>query len=211
MTFTNKSNVNKLSTPLLGKRLLQQENHKELQGCIPSCSSRTLAIVYVDEEEESCQKAAEDESQRTNNLGVVSVVLPALLFMQFGMVFSMNPVQATTTGLKWSLTNYTIVMFIVNAAFYRQTIQDFQLTCLVARLLPEIIIGTVLGLVFCDQVVPAFFLLLSSMLCMGVIVSVHCIYYLVVINSEAASPEKKYDEESFHEEFGVGFEPLWPV
>jgi hypothetical protein len=76
MTCTNSSNVNELSTPLLGKR--PQYESDEEQGCIP-CSSPTLAIVYDDEEESCQQKAAEDESQWTNILAVTSVVLPALL------------------------------------------------------------------------------------------------------------------------------------
>jgi hypothetical protein len=205
MNFTNRSNVNKISTPLLGN-CLQHESHGE-QGNIP-CPSLTPVIIY-DDEEESCQKAAEDESQWTNNRGVVSVVLPALVFLQFGMAFSMMPVEANT-GLQWFVVNFSIVMFVIAAALYRQTLQDSQLTYLVPLLLPEILMDTVMGLVLCGQVVPAFLVLMGSMLCMTAFVSVRCIYYLVFINSEA-SPEKDCDEESLHDEFGVGFEPLWTV
>jgi hypothetical protein len=199
MTFTNSSNVNELATPLLCKR--PQHESDEEQGYIP-CSSPTLAIVY-DVEEECCQKAAEDESQWANNLAVTSVILPALLFLQFGMAFSMSSVTATTR-LQLSVVNYNIVMFVVNAALYRQAVQDFQIICLVARLLPEVIIGILLGLVLCGHVVPALLLMMSSTLCMAVFVAVSSIYYLVVCNSKT-SPEED-DKESVHDEFGEGFE-----
>jgi hypothetical protein len=67
------------------------------------------------------------------------------------------------------MVNFSIVMFVVTAALYRQTVHDLQMTFWVARLLPEIIIGAVLGLVFCGQVAPAFLLRLISMLCMTVL------------------------------------------
>jgi hypothetical protein len=195
MTFTsNSSNVNELSTPLLSKRPHHESD--EEQGCI-LYPSLTLAIFRDDDDDEGepCQKAAEDESQ-WRKLFVGMVVLSALLFLPFGVAISMSPVEATT-ALQLSAVNYTIVMFVVNAALYRQIVQDFQITCLVARLLPESIIGIVMGLVFCGQVVPACLLLLSSTLCMAVVVAVCSIYFLVAmvaINSEA-SPEEDYDEK----------------
>jgi hypothetical protein len=205
MIFTNRSNLNELSTPLLGKR--PQHESDEEQGCILD-PSVTLAIVYDDEEKESCRKAAQDESQWRKPF-IDMVVLPALLFLQFGMAFFMSPVEATT-GLQLSVVNYSIVIFVVNAALYRQTVQDFQIACLVARLLPEIIIGTVMGLVFCCQIVPAFLLLMSSMLCMALFVVVSSMYYLAILNSHT-SLEEEYDEESIHDVYGVGFEPLFTM
>jgi hypothetical protein len=199
MASINSINDNEPSTPLLSKR--PQHKIDEEQGCKPR-SSRTMAIAYDD-------KVAEDQSQWTDTLGVVSIALPALLFMQFGMVFSISPALAGT-GLLWSTMNANIVMFVILAALYRQTVQDLQITYLVTRLLPDIICGTILGLVFCDQVVPALLLLLSSMLCMAVFVAVNSIYYLVV-NYRKTSLEVEYDEESVHDEFGPGFEPLFDV
>jgi hypothetical protein len=157
MTFTNNCNDNELSTPLLGNLLPHHENDEE-QGYIPS-PSLTLAVVY-DDEEASCQRAAEDESQWWGHF-VSTIALPTLLFYQFGVAFSMTPVQGTT-GLQWSLVSFTIVVFVINAALYRRTLQDCQITCSVAFFLPEILMDTVLGLVLYGQVVPAFMLLASS-------------------------------------------------
>jgi hypothetical protein len=80
------------------------------------------------------------------------------------MAFSRTPVQGTT-ALPWSFMNFTIVMFVIAAALYRRTVQDYQINCLVAFFLPEILMETILGLVLYGQVVPAFMLLASSTLC----------------------------------------------
>jgi hypothetical protein len=198
MTSTTNSNNIELSTPLIGNR--PQHERDEEQGYMP-CSSLKPAMVY-DDEEESCQKATGDDSQCFNNL-IALGILPALLSLQFGMAFSDNPVQGTT-GLQWSVVNSNIVMFVVTAALYRQAVQEFQMTCSVALLLlPEIIMNGILGLVLCGQVVPAFLLLISSMLCLAVFVVANSIRVLVA--------EKECDEESIHDDVEVGFEPLWSL
>jgi hypothetical protein len=162
MTFTNNScNDNEVSKPLLGNSPHHESD--EEQGCIPS-PLLTLAVVYDDDVEASCQEAAEDDSQWWGNF-VSSVALPALLLLQFGMAFFRTPVQGTT-GLPWSFVNFTIVMFVITAALYHRTVQDCQITCLVAHFLPEILMDIVLGLVLYGHVVPAFMLLASSTLCL---------------------------------------------
>jgi hypothetical protein len=159
MAFTKGSNGNELSTPLLGNR--PQHESDEEQGCI-SCLSLTLASAYGGEEEESCEKEAVDYDRQWIKTFVNLVVPPTLLFLQFEMAFFMSPVQGTT-GLQRSSVTYAIVLFVITAALYRRGVQDCQITCLVVVLLPEIFMDTVLGLVLCGQVVPAFMLLLSGM------------------------------------------------
>jgi hypothetical protein len=144
MTFTNSSNK-----PLLD-HCPQHESDEE--------PPLTLAIVYGDEE----TSVPEDDSQWGEHF-VSSVVLPVLLFLQFGMAFSTSHVQGTTgLPLQWSLVNCTIVMFVIAAALYRRAVQDCRITCLVAILLPDFVMDT-------GQVVPAFMLLLISMLCLAVL------------------------------------------
>ena len=160
-----------------------------------------MAMEY-DDDEESCHTAAEDANHCLNNF-VVLIILPSLLFLQFGMAFSDSPVQGTT-GLQWSVVNSNIVMFVITAALYRQAVQDFQMTCSVALLLlPEIVMVAILGLVLCGQVVPAFLVLTSSMLCLALFVVANGIRVLVV--------EKEWDEEPVHDELEMGFEPLWTM
>jgi hypothetical protein len=57
MTFTNNCNDTELSTPLLDNRPHHESD--EEQGCIPG-PLLTLAVVY-DDDEASCQRAAENE------------------------------------------------------------------------------------------------------------------------------------------------------
>jgi hypothetical protein len=95
-------------------------------------------------------------------------------------------------------------MFVITAALYRQAVQEFQMTCSVALLLlPEILMDVVLGIVLFGQVVPAFMLLISGMLCLAVFVVVNSIRVLVC--------EEECEEESVHDELEVGFEPLWTL
>jgi hypothetical protein len=110
----------------LGK-LSQHErdaDYDEEEGCLP-CSPK---IVYDNEEEESedCKSSGDDEqSQSSGWLAnfVISVALPALLFLQFGMAFSSaSQVDASTTGLRWSVVNYSIVLFASTAVLYHQAL-----------------------------------------------------------------------------------------
>jgi hypothetical protein len=199
MASTNNSKNIERSTPLIGNRPQHERDEEQGYRYSMPCSSLMPAAMVYDDDEESCQKATEDDSQRFNNFSVF-VIIPALLFLQFGMAFSDNPVQGTT-GL---VVNSNIVMFVITAALYRQAVQEFQMTCSVALLLlPEIIMNGILGLVLCGQVVPAFLLLISS---------VHCLAIFVVANSiRVLVAEKECDEESIHEELEVGFEPLWSL
>lgn len=198
MPSTNNSNNNNLSTPLIG-HLPQHESESDEEQGYMQCSSLMLAMVYADDEE-SYQKKVDDGCQWFNNF-VILVVLPALLFLQFGISFTAQD----TTGLEWSVVNSAIVMFVITAALYRQVVQDFKISCSVTvLLLPEILMNAVLGLVLCGQVVPAFALLLiSSMLCLFVFVVASSIRVLAV--------EKQCDEESVHDELVEGFEPVWSL
>jgi hypothetical protein len=198
-SINNNSNNVELTTPLIGNR--PQHERDEEQGCMRPFSSLMPAMVYDDDEEESCPEATVDDSQWFNN-SVVLVILPALLFLQFGMAFSDNSVQGTT-GLQLSVVNSNIVMFVITAALYRQAVQEMTTCSLSLLLLPEIIMNVILGLVLCGQVVPAFLLLLSSMLCLA---------FFVVANSiRVLAAGKECNEDSIHDEIDAGFEPLWSL
>jgi hypothetical protein len=200
MALTNSSSGNELSTPLLGNRSQPHENDEE-QGYIP-CPSLAQAIGHNDDDndEVSCQKSDEDDRQWIKtfisflydslwgkNLASLAI-LPALLFLQFGVTFSMSPVQ-DTTGLKLSLVNYSIVILVITVALYRRALDECQITCMVATLLPEILMDTVLGLVLCDQVVPAFMLLQSSTLFLAVLA------LLLLLCNNHSQHEKSEEEQ----------------
>jgi hypothetical protein len=148
-----------LSTPLLGN---EQDSGYDEECCMRSPAS----IVYDDSEEDE-----DDEQSRPAFLFdnyAAWFVLPFLLFMQFGMAFYMTNVEATT-GLRWSVVNYSITLFVIVSILYRQAVKDCKISFCAVHLLPEILMDIILGLVLFDKVVPAFLFMLSGMLWLSVI------------------------------------------
>jgi hypothetical protein len=188
------STTNDLSTPLLSN--LPHDHERDTEGCMP-CSHKLAA---ADDEESN-----DDSSQHAgwfDNCG-----LPAILFLQFGMAFSMCQVGADKC-LCWSLVHYSIVMFVMAAALYRRSVKDCNLTCSVAFLLPEILVAIVMGLVLFGKVVPASLVLMCGMLCLAFFVVAS---YIQVLFVTKASPEEDCDEELQRDELEVGFEPVQTV
>jgi hypothetical protein len=137
-----------------------------------------LNLVVLEEESDYYDDDSSESALWCDNF-VALVVLPALLFLSFGEAFYTSSVDADT-GLRWSVVNYSIVMFVVIATLYRQALHECKITFSVALLLPEILMDIVLGLVLCGQVVPAFLLLTSSILCLAIFVVASSIGVLVL-------------------------------
>jgi hypothetical protein len=176
------TSTNDLSTPLLGK-ISQRErdvDDDQEEGCM-MCA---LKIVYDDEESEDCESSSNDGQSKFSRwfeIVVVEAALPALLFMQFGMAFSRSPVDDSTAGLRWSLCNYSIVLFVITAFHYRQHVYVFKPPCSkFLILLPEIFMNIILILLLFDKIVAAFWLLLGSMHSMAALVLGNSIRVLVV-------------------------------
>jgi hypothetical protein len=120
---------------------------------------------------------------------VVWIILPALLFLQFGMAFYMSNVEAVT-GLRWSVVNYSIVLFVVTAVIYRQAAVDCKWTSSFIILLPEILMDVILGMVLFDKIVMAFLFMLLSMLGLAMFVVVCSIRVLVVLSMDNGDAEE---------------------
>jgi hypothetical protein len=138
-----------------------EESDDDSSQCTWWCDN-FVSLVVLEEESDDDNRDSSQSALWCDNF-VSLVVLPALLFFSFGEALNTSSVDANT-GLRWSMVNYSIVIFVVIAALYRQAVQDCKITYLVAILLPEILIVIVLDLVLFGMVVPAFFLLLSSIL-----------------------------------------------
>jgi hypothetical protein len=169
MTFTND-----LSTPLLGnlpRRELEHERGEQYaeydeEVCMLRSSK---SIVHVSSQEDSENEQSSDECQTNwwlDSCSLVSIFVSTLLSLQFGMAFYASPVEATT-GLRWSEVNYCIVLYVIIAAIYRQSVIDCDISCPLTLILPVILMNNMLFLVLFDEVVAAFFLLLGSMLCLA--------------------------------------------
>jgi hypothetical protein len=166
-----------LSTPLLGVLPDMDETEcdyddETFEGDEISCS---ISIVYKEDEQDTVNSEAFANC-------VIWIVLPALLYLQFGMAFCLSPVEATT-GLSWSVVNYSIVLFVVTTFLFRQSARDCDLTGTAVLLLPEILMDIILGLVLFDKVVAAFLFMLVSMLVLAVFVVLSSVHVLIVTSS----------------------------
>jgi hypothetical protein len=177
------STTNELAAPLLDN-LPQHERDADAydeEGGMSCCS---LKLVVADDDDDDDDGSSEYKNNCVEM--VAMLVLPALMFLQFGMAFYMSQVESDT-GLRWSVVNFSIVVFVITAAVYRQALKDCKVTCSVA----------VLGLVLFGKVVPAFVVLMCGMLCFS--------FFVVVV--AMASPEEDCDKELLRDEFEVGLEP----
>jgi hypothetical protein len=173
-----------LSTPLLGN-LTQHEcdereaEYDEEEGCL-------TCFVYDDNVELEDWKYDSIEE----DMLFFAFALHALLFVQFGMAFSTFPVEATT-GLSWSVVNYSIILYVITTTVYRQVAKDWKPTCSAVILLPEILIDGMLFLILFNKVVAAFWFLLVSILCLAFLVVTSSIGVLI---TEYVTDESESDD-----------------
>jgi hypothetical protein len=195
------SAAEELSEPLLGGS--QQERacefdgndevvHEEVDEERGGCIGCTISIAFEDDDEEEDGKDGKVFSWFDHV--VVWIILPALLFLQFGMAFYMSNVEAVT-GLRWSVVNYSIVLFVVTAVLYRQAAVDCKWTSSFAILLPEILMDVILGMVLFDKIVMAFLFMLLSMLGLAMFVVVCSIRVLVVLSMEDKDDDDDVEEK----------------
>jgi hypothetical protein len=123
-SFGTMSAAEGLSEPLLGDSQQEREEcddnvdlHDEVReadeehgGCL-GCS---VSIAFEDDDDEAGSNGKNGQDGKVFSWFdhvVVWIILPALLFLQFGMAFYMSNVEAVT-GLRWSVVNYSIVLFV---------------------------------------------------------------------------------------------------
>lgn len=186
-----------LSEPLLGGGSCEREgdfeecnlnnavHHDEEHG---GCLGCTMSIVFEGDDDDEQDGKGDKEFSLFDRV-VVWIILPALLFLQFGMAFYMSNVEAVT-GLHWSVVNYSIVLFVITAVLYRQAVVDCKWTSSFVILLPEILMDVILGMVLFDKIVMAFLFMLISMLGLAMFVVVCSIRILV-----ASSMDKDDDDD----------------
>jgi hypothetical protein len=183
-----------LSTPLLGNlpeheraaANYDEQDHEE--GCLPC----PLQIVVGNEELDEVSGDDNSQSSWWNGNCVAWVVLCGLLSVQFVAVFCMPAAETTTTtGPRWSVVNYGIMLFVAMAVVYHKTVKDHKLACWVVVLAPEILTSIILGLVILDHLVAAFFAMLGSILCLVILVEAISIRGMSATSSSAEEDECK--------------------
>ena len=145
-----------------------------------------VSTMAVEEEEE-------ENSLRGNSVcieGFITwVLLPTLLFSQFGMAFLMN--DERTSCMSWSVVNLSIVLFVVTVWLYRHACNDANIKTICILLMPEILMDVVLGLVLFNRVALGFMALLVGMLCLSAFVVVSTAAFLYFGNREQEKEEVK--------------------
>jgi hypothetical protein len=145
---------------------------------------------------------------------ILWLVLPALLFVQFGIAFTLDsttPVDAfyhnhsSMVSLEWSTVNYSIFLFVLSSYLFRQTLQEMccyrsssnsSSCCTFWFLLPEIIMDLLLALILFGAVVPAFLIMVLSTMAL----SGYTVVCSVTTLCETSSPSLLYEEEEEDEE-----------
>ena len=197
-----------LSEPLLGDSQQEREEYdynvdlndevREADEEHGGCLGCHVSIVFEDDDDESRCNGKQGKVFSWFDHVVVWIILPALLFLQFGMAFYMSNVEAVT-GLRWSVVNYSIVLFVVTAVLYRQAAVDCKWTSSFIILLPEILMDVILGMVLFDKIVMAFLFMLLSMLGLAMFVVVCSIRVLVVLSMDNDGEEEHEVKDSKEE------------
>ena len=137
---------------------------------------------FQDDDEEACGCAvlceAQDHEFSWTEILILWIILPLLLFVQFGLAFYSDPEGCL--GLRWSIVSLSIVLYTITAWLYRQACRDCQLSQSLVLLLPEVCMDVVLGLILFDRIVPAFFVLLFGMLFLALFVVVSSVRILLL-------------------------------
>jgi hypothetical protein len=170
------TSTNDLCTPLLGNlpRHERRGDEQDAEYDEEVCMIGHANSSQEESQDEQTRAGAGDESPSScwfSNC-LLALVVSTLLFCQFGIAFHMFPAKATA-GLCWSEVNYSIVLYAIIAALYRQSVKDCDMFMSdtfysVTVLLPEILMDTILGLVLFDKVVVAFWLLQCGILFLAV-------------------------------------------
>lgn len=154
----------------------------------------------LDEEHHVRSEAVDDDEANDVSLGnegfVMWVVLPTLLFSQFGMAFLMH--DERTACMSWTVVNLSIVLFVVTAWLYRHACTDANVKMIAILLMPEILMDVVLGLVLFNRVALGFMVLLASMLCLSsfVVISTAAFLYFGKVDHEEEEEEKDEREQA---------------
>jgi hypothetical protein len=201
------SSTNDISIPLL--RNLPRHEHKRDEQFADYdeevCMRGSESIAHDSSPEESHNEKSGDQSRISwwFDSCVLSIVVCFLVFLQFGIVFYTTPVEATT-GLRWSMVIYRIVLNVLSTVLYRQSLKDCDMSYAATLLLPEILIDTMLYLVLFDKGVATFWLLLAGMLCLALFVAANRIRLLLIVPS-ASNDEDTADLKQTQDKFAVSF------
>jgi hypothetical protein len=158
--------TNDLSTPLLSNHQRKEDDAKNLEcdeeeGCMPRC----LKIVY-DEELQYSQSSCDQKEYSCSRCDLLLfVLLHSLMLRTFGVALYASPI--------WLWLNCNIILFVIVAYLYKQTIKDCKPTCSAVVLLPELLQIIILSVMMFDKEFDVALVLMSiSSLCLSLLTAV---------------------------------------
>jgi len=111
-------------------------------------------------------KAAPDTEITSSDTFVIWILVPLLLFLQFGMTYMLIDGKDMSLDHYWPVASTSIVLFVISSWLYRHACRDLEITNAVAILLPEVLTDIILILCFLDKVLSAVVLMLGSTICL---------------------------------------------
>jgi len=164
---------------------------------MPSTKDLSLPLIASSLPNESTEKAKEEQSRQKCSLfcgHFLTLLLSLLLFLQFGAEFQVQSEFAAE--LRWSLVNFTIALFTVASFLLKEALVEVD-SLAFAGFLPELIALTVSGLIFYDQLIMGFLIMLAGMFSMGVAIVAICAYQLLSVEQpkENVAPSVKIPSE----------------
>jgi hypothetical protein len=140
-----------LYAPLLGDEACRSQEYNHHQHHDHDDNSDNVAdtmMMMMDDDD--------DDDDITTNLCCndtvnIWVILLCLLLIQVGMAFLMH--DESTTHLSWSISvNFSIFLYWVTAWLYQHAVQDSKIETVLVLLLPEILMGVIMVIVWLDKV-----------------------------------------------------------
>lgn len=200
----NSSTVQALQAPLLGVKPdneLDQEHHiRSADIAVLAASPPPHLVKYedadeVEEQDSSCYRVfCTEEDSYCYDVFIIWVVLPFLLFVQFGVAFLAH--DENTSNMSWSIVNVSIVLFALTVWLYRESCIDGKIESCLMVLLPEIILNTVLILILVNETPFAFYTLLLGMEILSVLAIIATVRFLYCTRHQEIDEERDDDEEN---------------
>lgn len=183
------------AVPALESSETSESDFNSSFSALPSTTKNELDVTHhlssvckkVLAEDEEQEDEEEESSSTWTEEFIMWVVLPTLLFSQFGMAFLMK--DERTANMSCTVVNLSIVLFVITSWLYRHACHDAKVKNILVLLMPEILMDVVLGLVLFNKVALGFMVLLVSMLFLSTFVVVTTATFLYFERKQQHKPK----------------------
>lgn len=155
--------------------------------------SLALPLIAVPPQETEAEQRKQNCSLLCGHF--LTLLLPLVLFLQFGAEFQVQ--NDATAEIGWSVMNLSISLFAVTTFLHKESLSDLEVPVF-AKMMPEIIVLAVSSLIFYDEVLMAFLVMVAGAFLVALSVVAVSAYQLmsVTITKENVDPQTKSKEVS---------------